>query len=129
MTIWVDSWQMQCCGEPFRRGSQVAWALGDADVDWLEAILGAGAARAVDAAEEHHGAVPGGIGSVQGRVTRITAVHCRYEPGPGTDSRVLFPVPGSSVMTEVESADGWAADRGDERFVGYLVQVEPLRDR
>ena len=27
MTVWVDSWQMQCCGEPFCRGSQVAWTL------------------------------------------------------------------------------------------------------
>ena len=58
MTIWIDSWQMQCCGEPFRLGSRVAWTLRAADPDWLAATLGADAQQAVDAAEEHHGAVP-----------------------------------------------------------------------
>jgi hypothetical protein len=28
MTVWVDSWQMRCCGEAFHVGSQVAWTLG-----------------------------------------------------------------------------------------------------
>ncbi len=43
MTVWVDSWQMRCCGEPFRVGSQVAWTLSGADPDWLGAMLGADA--------------------------------------------------------------------------------------
>lgn len=30
---------MQCCGEPFAVGSQVSWTLGDADTDWLGAVL------------------------------------------------------------------------------------------
>lgn len=124
MTVWVDSWQMQCCGGPFRRGSQVAWALGDADPDWLEAVLGAVGARAVDAAEEHHGGVPEDTTPTLGTVTRITAVHCRYEPLPGSGSPASYPVSGSGVLTDVESADGWTADRGDEQFVGYLVQLE-----
>ena len=40
MTVWVDSWQMQFCGEPFRRGSQVAWTLAPAGSDWLKTFLG-----------------------------------------------------------------------------------------
>jgi hypothetical protein len=78
----------------------------------------------VDAAEEHHGGVPDDTMPTQGTVTRIVAVHCRYAPGPGGDSRTIYPVPGSGVLTDVASADGWTADRGDERFVGYLVQLE-----
>jgi hypothetical protein len=31
------------------------------------------------------------------------------------------PVPGSCVLTNVKSADGWTADRSEERFVGYVV--------
>lgn len=38
--MWADDWQMQCCGEPFRVGSEVAWTLGEADRDWLEEMLG-----------------------------------------------------------------------------------------
>jgi hypothetical protein len=124
MMVWVDSWQMQCCGEPFHLGSQVDWTLGDADPDWLEAVLGADAQRTVDAAEEHHGGVPEDTAPTRGTVTAIAAVHCRYAARPRSDPHTSYPVPGSGVLTDVESADGWTPDRGDEQFVGYLVQLE-----
>jgi hypothetical protein len=41
MTVWVGSWQMQCCGEPFHLGSQVAWTLGTTDLEWINTMLGA----------------------------------------------------------------------------------------
>jgi hypothetical protein len=126
ITLWVDAWQMQCCGEPFRLGSQVAWTLRDPDPDWLEVVLGAEASRAVDAAEEHHGGIPEDTEPVGGIVTRIRAVHCRYAAGPGGGSRTLYPAPGSGVLTDVESADGWIADRGEERFVGYVVRLDQV---
>lgn len=124
MTIWVDAWQMQCCGEPFRLGSQVAWTLRGTDPDWLEAMLGADASRAVDAAEEHHGGVPDGTEPIRAVVTRISAVHCGYAPSPGGDPPSLYPVPGSGVLADVESADGWIPHRGDEHFAGYVVRLD-----
>ena len=81
MTLWVDAWQMQCCGEPFRLGSQVAWTVGEADPDWLAAVLGAETAPGVGGAEEHHGGIPEDTEPTTGIVTRISAVHCRYAPG------------------------------------------------
>src|SRR5579864_3974777 len=123
LTVWVDSWQMQCCGEPFRVGQQVSWALGDVDTDWLIAMLGADAQVSVNAAEEHHGGLPDETPSTTGTVSRIAAVHCRYTPAPGQDSQTLYPVPGSGVQSHVESADGWTPDHGDLRFVGYLVEL------
>lgn len=74
--------------------------------------------------EDHHGGVPEGTEPTQGTVTRIAAVHCRYVPRPGSDSHTSYPVPGSGVLTYLDSADGWTADRGDERFAGYLVQLK-----
>jgi hypothetical protein len=124
MTVWVDSWQMQCCGEPFRIGSQVAWTLGRPDLDWLNAMLGADARQSVDAAEEHHGGLPADTMPTRGTVTRIAAVHCGYAPRPGSDSRTRYPVAGSGVLTELDSADGWTTDLGELNFVGYLVQLE-----
>ena len=122
MTLWVDAWQMQCCGEPFRLGSQVAWTVGEADPKWLGAVLGAEMSPGVDGAEEHHGGIPEDTEPTKGVVTGISAVHCRYAPRPG-DARALYPVPGSGVLTDVDSADGWIADRGEERFVGYVVRL------
>lgn len=126
VTLWVDAWQMQCCGEPFRLGSQVAWTVGEADPDWLEAVLGAETSPGVDGAEEHHGGIPEDTEPTTGLVTCISAVHCRYAPRPGGDPRTLCPVPGSGVLADVDSADGWVADRGDECFVGYVVRLDQV---
>ena len=27
LLVWVDAWQMQCCGDPFAVGSSVEWTL------------------------------------------------------------------------------------------------------
>ena len=94
MTIWVDSWQMQCCGEPFHRGSQVAWTLRPADADWLEEMLSPHAQQTVDAAEEHHGGVPEDTPATLGTVTGI-AVHCRFEALPDSGAASFYPVQGS----------------------------------
>ena len=123
MTVWVDSWQMQCCGNPFRRGSKVTWTLRDADPDWFAAMLGPFVRRTVQAEEEHHGRVPDNTAPTMGTVTLIAAVHCRYAPRGG-DVGPSRPVPGSGVLTEVETADGRIADHGKQRFVGYLVQLK-----
>jgi uncharacterized protein DUF6578 len=124
MTVWVDSWQMQCCGEPFRVGSQVAWTLRAADPDLLQKMLGADSRQAADATEEHHGGVPEDTVPTRGTVTHIAAVHCRFAPEAGSRSRAACLVPGTGVLTDVWSADGWTKDRGDECFMGYLVQIE-----
>ena len=87
LTVWVDSWQMLCCGEPFSVGQQVSWTLSDADQDWLMAMLGADAQVTVDAAEEHHGGLPEETPRTTGTVSRIAAVHCRYaRAGPALAS-------------------------------------------
>jgi hypothetical protein len=127
LVVWVDDWQMQCCGEPFHVGSEVAWTVsetGQTAQDRLESMLGANEHVKVDAAEEHHGGLPPDTPRTRGTVARIRACHCRYEPSPGEDPRVLYPVPGSGVVSDLESADGWTPDRGGAKFVGYLVDLD-----
>ncbi|MFI7636200.1 DUF6578 domain-containing protein [Nonomuraea sp. NPDC049400] len=123
MTVWMDAWQMQCCGEKFRVGSTVEWTLGPAGQDWLASVLGEAAAE-VDAREEHHGGVSKETLGTRGQVQSITAVHCRYAPTPGADSGTRYPVKGTQVLTAVESADRWTQKDHDELlFVGYLVRL------
>jgi len=122
--VWVDSWQMQCCGQPFCLGSQIAWTLRPADPDWIAGILGSDAPQNVEAAEDHHGGVPRDTVPTRGTVREIAAVHCRFAPKPGSKSATVYPVPGTGFLTEVGSADGWTEDHGEERFIGYLVQLE-----
>jgi hypothetical protein len=124
MIVWVDGWQMQCCGEPFRLGTRVTWTLSADDSAWIKEMLGADTPRMIDAAEEHHGGIPENTAPTQGTVTRIEAVHFRYESRPGSDPRNHYPVPGSGTLTDLDSADGWTADRGGEQFSGYIVQLK-----
>lgn len=122
MTIWVDDWQMQCCGQPFTVGSTVSWTLRPADPEWLEAVLGADAAGEVDAAEEHH-AVGTDAETTDATVESIMAVHCRYAVPTGAQTQAGYPVHGSGVLTPTDSATGWTPNTGDLRFVGYLVRL------
>lgn len=123
ITVWVDAWQMQCCGGPFAVGGEVRWTVVDPDPEWLSDLLGPEEAAGVDAAEEHHGDRSQRATPRTGTVTGISAVHCRYAPPPDGDAPVLHPVAGSATRTALPSADGWTPDEGDRRFVGYLVRL------
>ncbi|WP_109603191.1 DUF6578 domain-containing protein [Actinoplanes xinjiangensis] len=118
ITVWVDRADWNCCGEPFRIGSQVTWELRrDIDVRWLMEALGSDTAVSVDAFQYHHGDTDVASEQTSGTVARIRAVHWRSAPQTGT-------VPGSGVLTELNEADRGAPDRGDLTFEGFLVTLK-----
>src|SRR5437762_13794349 len=110
---------MQCCGQPFAIGSAVSWTVQDADHDWLVEVLGPQVAATIEAAEEHHGGDTGRI--VDGTVTSIAAVHCRYIPGADGNPKVLRAVAGSATLTKLDAADGWTPGHADPWFAAYVV--------
>jgi hypothetical protein len=130
LVVWVDDWQMQCCGDSFAVGDEVAWTVREVDAEWLQRVFGPDPPVSVDAAEEHHGGADGDCPVTVGTVASIDAVHCWYEAVPGPDGRSgRYPVPGSGRRHAVGSADGWAANVDGLRFVGYLVQLAEVRAR
>jgi hypothetical protein len=123
--VWVDDWQMQCCGEPFAVGQEVVWTLSAAvDAGWLSTVLGPETAREIAYREEHHGRLPDDTPETRGRIVGIQAARCRFDPVPDGDGRTLHPVPGSGEVQEVPEADGWEPESGDLAFVGYLVTLD-----
>ncbi|AGL18508.1 DUF6578 domain-containing protein [Actinoplanes sp. N902-109] len=111
LTVWMDHWQMDCCGTPFDTGATVAWRLRPAtDLDWLSTALPGTAA--VDAVEDHHG---GDTPPTTGTVLSIATLHCRH------DGRI---VPGSGILTPVPRAGKWTGDLGDRHFAGFLIQLD-----
>lgn len=111
ITVWMDAWQMECCGVPFRVGSEVCWQLRPATgVAWLDVVLPPGVAATVGAVEDHHGGNP----SATATVVSIATVHCRFDPAP---------VVGSGHITSVYAAERWTSDDGDRRFAGFLVRA------
>jgi hypothetical protein len=125
VTVWVDDWQMQCCGRPFAVGSHVVWTLGPPALDRLEVALGTDAG-VIDLSEDHHGALPEGTPATSGRVTSIKAVHRRLAPPP-RDARAGPPAVHAGVtLRTVGHADGWEPQTPQSRFLGYIVQLHTL---
>jgi hypothetical protein len=121
--VWVDGWQIQCCGAPFAVGSRVTWELSPSvDRDYLGAVLGEAAVGRITDHEEHHGDALDAE-TVAGVVQSIERVSCSY--APIDDRNVTYPVEGSVVVTPAQAADGWEPETDELRFVGYVVTLEP----
>ncbi|MET9558827.1 DUF6578 domain-containing protein [Streptomyces tauricus] len=123
LTIWVDDWQIQCCGESFTPGDVVSWHLLEVDPQDYADLVGSDCAADIDFCEEHHGR-EGEHAPTRLRVLTITEVHCRYEVPPGSTSNVRHPIPGTTEVVPVQEADGRAATRPHVDFTGYLVTAE-----
>jgi hypothetical protein len=122
--VWVDSWQVQCCGRPFRPGGRVNWQVRPADTDWLGTVLGSRLPPPPVYAEEHHGGWREDEEWLRaaGTVRAVDAVSCRFAPRePGG---MGYPVSGSAALEPVAEADGWHRATAPLCFVGYLVTLD-----
>lgn len=121
--MWVDAWQMQCCGDPFADGDVVTWTLSSAiDADYLGTVLAGDMARSVDYHEDHHDPASESVPKTTAVVTAIHSVRCWFEPSSG-DPMLLVPARGSGQVRRVHRADGWDFGGGSE-FVGYIVDLD-----
>lgn len=124
--VFVEDWQMQCCGDRFEVGSQVSWTTRPCiDGGWLTSIFGQDAVRFTDIEDHHMLDAPRPMRYISGVVRRIRAVWCTFEES----AHGSIAVAGSVVMRERTFADGWEGDEDDEddegfRFVGYEVDLD-----
>ena len=126
MRVWVDSWQMECCGDAIRVGGEVRWTLGtpdERDFDFVRSVLGDTVAKSITHLEDHHGGLPEESPVTVGTVTAIKAVYCRYAPGPDPLEKMLYPVNGSAVVRDRTEAKGWEPKDDGLRFISYLVDL------
>lgn len=125
--VWVDRWQMECCGTPFAVGDPVAWSVRrDVDRAFLTAAAAPEVADAVQYREEHHedtaeDAVDPAL-EVTGHVRAIRAVTCRYEVDQveGGSS----PAPGSGMLTDVTGTAARPPQSAGRSHVGWVVALE-----
>ena len=118
--IWIDDWQMECCGKPFAIGDTVTWSL-SAQVDSERLLRILGATPRVHYAEDHHG-LKADAQPIRGVVGSISAAYARFRRDPETD--VPAPVAGSSTLHAVTSARRFPRRLEGIEFVGYLVTLE-----
>jgi hypothetical protein len=127
LTIWVDDWQIQCCGESFTPGDVVSWHLLEVDPEDYVDLVGSDRASEIDFCEEHHGREDEHA-PTRLQVLTITEVHCRYEVPSDSPSNVRCPVPGTTKLVPVREADGRAATRPQVEFTGYIVTAKRTAD-
>ena len=125
MVVWVSSWQMECCGDPFAVGDRVEWTAEETDDEWFAAALGPEMAGRITHSEEHHDDGREGLLHISGVVVSIAQAWCAYGP-QGPDSRVRYPITGTAKFVDVRDdtiPDGRAFP--DLHFNGWVVELEP----
>lgn len=120
--VWVDGWQLDCCGDPFGIGDAVTWLLKPATTSWFVEMLGEEIGSRVSHAEERHD--ESAIATEQrGRVVSMRRVYLtmwRHTP----QSVTWFPAEGSAELVDVvhtSDADSCAVPDGE--LFGYLVEL------
>lgn len=123
--IWVDGWQMECCGDPFEVGSVVAWRLFPvSDLDFVTAVIGEEEARALTDREEHHDEPKADIVPRKLKIRSIRAAFCIFAARSVQEPKALSPVPGSGILESTTRADGFDQGTQGRRFVGYVVEAD-----
>jgi hypothetical protein len=132
--VWIEAWEWQCCGDPFKLGSNVMWGLLPASAHLRSALaveFGEGVAQQLTHYETHH-EIDGDPETVptRGRVEAIDAAFCVLEARPD-NARFYEPIAGSGVLESRQSADGWEPEdepggKRYRRFSGYIVTLDPL---
>ena len=127
LRVWVDDWQMTCCGEAFSVGARVTWTLSSqVDTEWLSLVLGARTASSITHVEDHHAedfhADDQAPVTISATVAAIEAVQCDFAPRAG--GCATWPVEGSASRLPVAYAPRWVPDDQPRRFVGWLVELE-----
>jgi hypothetical protein len=126
--VWVDEWQMACCGEPFAVGASVEWSVRrDIDRRFLADAVGEELARTVTAWEEHHHEGSVRVESLHGAVSSMVAVSCRY--ALNSRGTVREPLPGTAAVVECLSTEALdekgRLTRDPERvFLGWIVELD-----
>lgn len=121
-TIFYESWQIQCCGDPFSVGDRIEWTC---HMPW-EYKNAHG--FPLDFEEDHHGS---STHTITGTVSRIIVERGEFPKGKRVEN--ITP-----IHEEITKADGWESNYPDDKdtertFWGYIVMlndviVKPIRE-
>lgn len=116
--IYYESWQIQCCGDPFAVGDTVNWTcVASSGYKNAHGIL-------IDFEEDHHGFA---THAITGQVDKIIAERSEFEKG----KKVVWYDKATCIHEELTSANGWESrftdteDKG-HTFWGYIVRLKDV---
>lgn len=117
-TLYYESWQIQCCGEPFAVGEKVDWTcIIPSEFKNAHGII-------IDFEEEHHGFA---THSIMGTVAKIIAERSEFPKG----KRVVYYHEARTIQEEILRANGYEKEFKDDAvtertFWGYIVTLRDV---
>ena len=118
--IYYESWQLQCCGDPFSVGERVEWTC--AKPDEFNNYHGI----TMDYVEDHHG---DDTHLVTGTITRIISERSET---PKSDKPISINYDEVEIIREdIQYADGWEGWKDDDDTMcytmwGYIVELKDV---
>lgn len=103
ITIYYESWQMDCCGTPFAIGDTVKWDCVKSDDDWIIK-----ADYYYEAHEKCHFIITG-------KVAEIYGVNCEYEQ---RDDGMFYPI--AYQTTPIQQVKEFMTDVAESGFLVIL---------
>lgn len=116
--IYYESWQLQCCGEPFSVGDKVDWTcVMPSEYKHAHGIV-------LDCDEEHH---VGATHCIKGTITKILVERSEFPKG----KREVWYESANVIHEEIQHADGWESDykddeKTDRTFWGYIITLKDV---
>lgn len=116
-TVYYESWQLQCCGDPFSVGDNVEWDCVQSEYKNAHGIV-------LDFDENHHGFA---AYSVSGIVNKIIVERSEFPKG----ERETWYDKAKTIHEEIQHADGWESEYKDDdtterTFWGYIVELKDV---
>ena len=113
-TVLYETWQMQCCGEPFRIGDEIEWLVIESPED-LRVPEGVTVDYYYDAHDDNWER----ISVITGTVTGIDVLYEKFVDGESAADKSI----------KAESVDGYEQELGDYSATAYMVQLADISIR
>ena len=117
-TIYIDGWQIQCCGDRFKVGEFVKWRV----ENYNKRIEQYEAAGEFDYYYENHPMNSDGYFTFTGIVVGIDIIFARFVPDPSQGEKVL--ICSDTFIQPTKEAAIWIKDEREYKFDGYIVHFE-----
>ena len=118
-TVWVDNWEIECCGNGFKIGDAISW-----DVSKWRTVFPDSLTRNMDYAYNAHASMDDVVYKIDGIVLKIEAIYTLYK---------LIERKNIPTAHRFEPFDGEAYGQhlpsiGAYKFTGYVVLLEYEND-
>lgn len=112
--IWVENWELECCGNAFKTGDAVSWIVSECKTVYPDIVP-----CKVDYYYNNHARADEITYKLDGTVSEIEAIYALYQQV----ERTLIPIAYKLVPFEDEAYGQRLDSINEYKFCGYLVHI------